>query len=286
MGLSPVGLTSVWTAAARALESEHPQRLFFDPYAAELAGPDGFSLLKKMHHDNPHLQENAPDPYLSIRTRYFDDSILRAIHQLSIRQVVMLAAGMDTRAFRLQWPRDLRLFEIDRKEVFDHKEPILDRLNAKASCSRRIVVADLTEDWVSAVIRSGLTTAKPTAFLMEGLLTYLDSTFVGTLFQKLRHLASAGSWLGVDLVGVEFLSSRYTRSFLEKLEELGCPWRFGVTNPEGMLASFGWDAKVVLPGDPEANYGRWPYPVAPRTTPGVLRSYLVTARRMIVKEAF
>jgi methyltransferase (TIGR00027 family) len=277
--MSSLGLTSRWVAASRARETEAPNPLFDDPYARALAGEEGFALLSACQKARQGAAVDGPDPYLSIRTRFFDDAMLRAVHEGGLRQVVVLAAGMDVRAFRLEWPADATVLEIDRAEVLDHKGAILGGLGAKPRCSSQVVRADLEGDWVGPLVHAGFDPERPAAFLAEGLLMYLEATAVDSFLTALERLARPGSWLGVDLVGTELLSSPYLKPFLEQLAQLGCPWRFGTAEPEQLLARHGWAATIVVPGEPEANYGRWPYPVAPRDMPGIPRSYLVTARR-------
>jgi methyltransferase (TIGR00027 family) len=116
---NPVAPTSRWMAAARARESERADRLFCDPLAAALAGPEGFAWLERMEFA---AQSDGPGLYPVIRTRFFDDFLLDACRRLEVRQVVLAAAGLDTRAFRLNWPPGTRLFEMDLPEVLDAKE--------------------------------------------------------------------------------------------------------------------------------------------------------------------
>src|SRR5262249_11893721 len=139
---SPVGRTARWVAASRARETERPDRLFEDPYAAALAGPEGVALLG-----------TDPDHYLPIRTRFLDDAILRAVNELALQQVVLLAAGLDARAFRLPWPPGLHLFELDREEVLNPKEETLRRLGATPACTQHVVVADLAGTAVPGRLR-------------------------------------------------------------------------------------------------------------------------------------
>jgi methyltransferase (TIGR00027 family) len=277
--MSPVGLTSRWVAANRAREAETPSPLFDDPYARALAGDEGFAVLAASQKVKP-VANDGPDPYLSIRTRFFDDALLRAVNEQGIRQVAILAAGMDSRAFRLAWPEGTKVFEIDRGEVSGCKEPILWSMGAKPRCARYLVPVDLEHDWINPLLLVGFDRDKPAAFLVEGLLMYLDPATVPSLLSVLSRIAAPGSWLGMDLVGAAFLSAAQTKAFLAMLEQMGCPWRFGTEEPEKLLAGHGWVARVVVAGEPEANYGRWPYPVAPRNMPGIPRSFLVTAQRM------
>jgi methyltransferase (TIGR00027 family) len=276
---NPIGLTCGWVAASRARETNAHNRLFDDPFAQALAGEAGFALLSACQKARGSPAD-GPDPYLSIRTRFFDDALLNAVHEGEIRQVVLMAAGMDSRAFRLDWPDGVTLFEIDQEEVLRHKEITLRRLEARPRCHRRIVPADLERDWICPLTRAGFDKDSPAAFLVEGLLMYLEPAAVDSLLSALERHARPRSWLGVDLVGTELLCSPYFKTFLDHLKRLGCPWRFGAAEPEQLFAQHGWAATVVLPGEPAANYGRWPYPVAPRRVPGIPRSYLVTARRL------
>jgi methyltransferase (TIGR00027 family) len=216
---------------------------------------------------------------LSIRTKFFDDSILGNVRESSIEQVVILAAGMDARSLRLDWPNGLVLFEIDRDEVFEHKEAVLSRLRAKPTCDRRIVRVDLAGHWAEALVKAGFDSGRPAAFLIEGLLMYLDEPAVAALFADIKSVASEGSWMGADLVSKDLLVSPWTAALLDNLKKLGCPWTFGVGDPETLLAAEGWQGTIVQAGESAANFGRWPYPVAPRHVPGLPRTYLISARR-------
>lgn len=277
--MTPVGLTSRWTAASRALESQRADRLFADPHARALAGEEGFSLLAQADRFRPAAPTGDPDPYLAIRTRFFDDALRDAARGIPGPQVVLLAAGMDSRAFRLDWPDGTVLYEVDRPEVFDCKEAILRDRGAEPECDRRIVPADLRHDWTGALLAAGFQADRPGAFLVEGLLVYLEEPAVVELLATLAGVGCSGSWLGADVVDRSLLESPFLTAHLEHLNALGCPWRFGTAEPEQFFGRQGWAATVVQPGEPGAHYGRWPWPVGPRNLPGIPRSYFVTARR-------
>jgi methyltransferase (TIGR00027 family) len=280
-GMTPVGLTACWIAASRALETESAAPLFTDPYGRELAGDAGFAMMSVVRGAMGVPNINGPDIYLSIRTRFLDDGLMAAVNESSITQAVILAAGMDTRAFRLAWPAGTTVYEIDRDDVFDRKEEVLGGVNARPACDRRIVRADLAKPWVRHLLDAGFDPARPTAFLAEGLLMYLDERAAIDLFAELKNLACEGSWIGMDLINPEVLTSIYMANYMKKLAELGCPWTFGVSDPVAFLAEHGWRGEWVSPGDPEANYGRWTFPAMPRSMPGMPRTFLVTARRVI-----
>jgi methyltransferase (TIGR00027 family) len=277
--MTGVGLTSRWVAANRALETDHASPLYRDPFARELAGDAGFDVLYSMRSAAGMGSFSGPDPFLTIRTRFFDEALLKAVHDSPIEQVVILAAGMDARAFRLQWPQGVRVFEVDREDVFAHKEAVLSRMQAKAPCDRRVVRQDLAQPWAPALVRSGFDPNKRTAFLAEGLIYYLDEAEAVALFDALLGIAAPGSWLGVDAINNEVLTSPFMATYLKKLADLGSPWKFGIADPDAFMADKGWQATVVLPGEPEANYGRWAMPVVPRTIPGLPRTFLIRAIR-------
>ena len=278
--MTPVGLTSRWIAAARALETECSNPLFSDPLARALAGEAGFGMMDTMRAAMAMANFTGPDPILSIRTKFFDDGLTLAVNQSPIRQVVIVAAGMDARAFRLDWPEGVVLFEVDRADVFDYKEPVIERLRVRARCDRRVVRADLSGDWVGRLVASGFDAARPSAMLVEGLVFYLDEAAVPQVMRTVGDLASEGSWLGMDFVNTEMLTSPFVAAYIARLRELGCPWKFGVADPEGFVAAYGWEGTVVTPGEPDANYGRWTYAAIPRTVPGVPRAFLVRARKV------
>lgn len=278
MALTPVGSTALWIAASRALESESASPLFIDPYARELAGAAGDSILSAMR-QVPGAPASGPDPFVSIRTRFLDDGVVSAVQSHQRPQVVMLAAGMDTRAFRLDWPAGTTIFEVDRDDVFDYKEPILARLGAAPRCDRRLVRADLALDWLPRLMDAGFNPARPTAFVIEGLLMYLDPEAVDRLFETLARVAVDGSWMGGDIVNSEMLTSPFVAPMLKRFEELGCPWRFGAPEPDAFLAARGWHGVTVLPGEPQAHFGKWTHPVLPRGVPGMPRIFLMSTTK-------
>ena len=277
-GMTAVGLTSRWIAASRAVESGRTDALFHDPLARALAGDAGFAVRQTMGRAMSTGEDR--DPHLAIRTRFFDDALLDAVRTRRARQVLMLAAGMDSRAFRLDWPDDTLLFEVDRAEIFDYKEPILDRLGAQPRCDRRVVRADLAGEWMPALHAAGFDSTARTAVLIEGLVMYLDESDVRRLFATLQDVVPAGSWLGMDVINDAMLTSSYTAGLIKMLESLGCPWKFGTPSAVEFLGQYGWSATLTSPGDPEANYGIWPFPPMPPHLPDLPRSSFVRAERL------
>ena len=192
-----VGRTALGVAMVRAIESRRGDRLFRDPYAAaflaaapavfDIGGRGAVACLGGLSSAGAAFWSHAV-----IRTRFFDDYLLAATGQ-GIRQVVLLAAGLDTRAFRLDWPAGVRLFELDLAGVLDFKRRVLDERAAKPRCDRRPVAADLRTDWAAPLARAGLRPDQPTAWLLEGLLIYLSADEVIDLLTTLGGLSATGS---------------------------------------------------------------------------------------------
>ncbi len=270
-----LAITSRWTAAVRARESERADRLFNDPWAAALAGKEGVAWLERM---SAGAGGGSAD-FQVIRTRFFDDFLLHTTAQHDIRQVVLVAAGMDTRGFRLHWPEGTRLFELDQPQVVEFKDRVLSSAEAKPFCWRQAIGVDLEGSWADALRAAGFDASQRSVWLLEGLLFYLPEASALKLLDIVSEMAVAESWLGLDLVSRDMLTSPWTRSWIEALDRAGVPWHFATDEPEALLAERGWTATVIQLGEEGANFGRWPYPVAPRSTPGFPRSFLVTARR-------
>jgi methyltransferase (TIGR00027 family) len=267
-------LATLVLAANRALETELQHPLYTDPFARQLAGGAGWSALSAMRQASWPGYTLGPDPYLTILTKFFDDALLRVVSESAITQVVILGAGMDTRAYRLGWPCTVTVFEVDRPDVFEHKNAVLDRLGARAAAVRRTVRADLARDWSRALVRAGFDPDRKSAFLMERV-QYWEPEVVVRVFDQIRALSSPGSWIGLAALTEETLLSHFMTPFLRKLESIGLPpWRFGIDDPDSWLASRGWATESVVVGAPEASYGRWPYQHVPREHPALLRAFL------------
>ncbi|HET7923348.1 MAG TPA: SAM-dependent methyltransferase, partial [Rhodanobacteraceae bacterium] len=209
-------------AANRALEAERDEPLFVDPLARALAGKKGFALHKELRSTTWPPHAAGPAPEQSILTRYFDDALQSAARDLSLTQVVLLGAGMDARAFRLRWPAKLALFEVDDAAVFDLKEPVLRRRRAKPTCDRRIVRANLANDWTSKLLTAGFDARRPAAFLIPWL-AHFDAATVERVFRELGEVACSGSWLGTNFVGLDTIESPFMKPLLDRFAALGYP---------------------------------------------------------------
>lgn len=266
--------TARWTAAARARENEQAERLFFDPWALALAGESGRKWLERL----------AGSPFgttpMVIRTRYFDDFLKDAVRKRRLRQVVLLAAGLDTRAYRLEWPVGTRLFELDQAAVMDEKEQILLAAGAKPACIRISVAADLTQPWGEALTAGGFDAKEPAVWLMEGFLFYLAPGQIPPMFDAINRLSAVGSRVGFDIINQQTLTSPYTRAWIEMQAKQGAPWTGWLDDPRGFMAGRGWRARLTQPGAPDANYGRWLMPVIPLDAPDLPHNWYVTATKV------
>ncbi len=269
--IDPVSATARWTAAVRARESDRDDRLFHDPWAWSLAGEVGARWIAERSEDS-----TAP---IAIRTRYFDDWLRACVADPGIRQVVLLAAGLDTRAYRLDWPPETRMFELDQGPVLDHKAACLDAARAEPRCARYPIAADLSAPWLDSLVGAGFDVARPAAWLLEGFLFYLPSPVVEGILDTVGSLSAPGSRLGFDIVNGLVLTSPWTRAWIEMQATAGAPWIGTMDDPVGFLADRGWTAHLSQPGAPEASYGRWTLPVIPPTMPDMPHSWYVTADR-------
>jgi len=265
-----LGATAYWAAGVRALESAREDRLYNDPWAAELAGPAGLAWA---------AERGANSIPMVIRTRYFDDFLQRVVVDFGVRQVVILAAGLDTRAYRLGWLEGARLFELDQPAVLQYKERILQAEGVHALCERRAVEVDLNSAWEKPLQDSGFVLHQSSVWLMEGFLFYLSNAHIARLLERASSLAAPGSWIGFDIVNTLTLTSQWTRSWIEMQAAAGAPWLGTLDDPEGMLAGLGWKPALTQPGAGDAGYGRWTLPVIPLKMPGMPHHWYVTGRK-------
>ena len=198
-----VGSTALFVATARALEAQKPDPLAVDPFAEVFCRAVGGTAADVLDGKNPQHQLKTPDwgehfvNFQGARTRYFDDYFRRAA-DAGIRQVVILAAGLDSRAYRLTWPDQTTIFELDRPQVLDFKREVLAEQGAKPNAGRREVAIDLREDWPQALRDSGFDAAKPSAWIAEGLLIYLPADAEQQLFTGIDALATPASHVAVE----------------------------------------------------------------------------------------
>jgi methyltransferase (TIGR00027 family) len=274
----PLMLAGLLAAANRAAETARPNALYLDPLACELAGEAGRAIWAATRKTAwPGYLASEPDPGATILTKFFDDAVCRAVVDAGIEQVVIVNAGMDTRAFRLAWPAGLRLFEVDTADVFEHKETVLRRLAPRPACHRQIVGVARDGALAERLRRKGFDPSRRAVFLIERA-QYMSETVAERTIGEVTAIASAGSWMGIALVSRETLRTVFMKIFFDKLASLGLPpWTFGVDDPDRWLNEYGWTTHTIVAGDPAASYGRWPYGYTPRDTPAVPRIFMTQA---------
>jgi methyltransferase (TIGR00027 family) len=198
-----VGSTALFVATARALEAQKPDPLAVDPFAevfCRAVGGNSADVLDGKDPEHPLKTADFGQHFVNFqgaRTRYFDGYFRRAA-DAGVRQVVILAAGLDSRAYRLPWPGGTTIFELDRPQVLDFKREVLAEQGAEPNAERREVAVDLREDWPQALRDSGFDAAKPSAWIAEGLLIYLPATAQDQLFTGIDALAGPGSRVAVE----------------------------------------------------------------------------------------
>jgi methyltransferase (TIGR00027 family) len=250
----------LFVAAVRARENERSNPLFKDQLSSMLAGSEGLAWLSASEASPDSNYHRDSFPYLEVRTRYFDDWTQEAVRECKAKQLVLLGAGMDTRAFRLHWPEGLRFWEIDTPELFALKEARLQSAGVRLGLERITVEADLTTgDWVKLLLDSGFRKNRPTVWLAEGLFQYLAAADVEQILQGTASISAAGSRFGSEIISEDSLQRRSNRTALQLRKDHGTPWVFGTNNPEKLFLSHGWkvDGKVSALSAAAA-VGRWP----------------------------
>ncbi|OCB09080.1 SAM-dependent methyltransferase [Mycolicibacterium porcinum] len=203
---SSVGATATVVAAQRAIASRGPDPLIDDPYAEPLVRAVGGDVVATMLDggDGPDgaavaLSRKQLAEAMAVRTRFFDGLFTRAT-AAGVRQAVILAAGLDTRAYRLPWPAGTVVYEIDQPAVIEFKTATLAGLGADPTAVRRTIAIDLRDDWPKALVDNGLDPSKPTAWIAEGLLIYLPPEAQDQLFDDITRLSAAGSYLATEYI--------------------------------------------------------------------------------------
>lgn len=269
--MDAISSTAFWVAAARARESVRPDALFHDPFAAALAGEEGERWVRE-------APENAAmlGAFIAIRTLFFDEELARAAAS-GVRQVVILAAGLDARAYRLDWPAGTRVFEIDRPAVLAHKGGVLAAAGATPRCDRVTLGADLTLPFGDRLRAAGFAADERSAWLVEGLLPYLHEPDVHYLLAQITSLSTPGSALALDATGVDLFSAPSFARMAAQLTARGIHMHFGCDDPVGLLDTFGWRATRHGPRELAARAGRTLVGRAESDDPA--RAYLVSASR-------
>ncbi|MGW6204911.1 class I SAM-dependent methyltransferase [Streptomyces sp. NPDC055089] len=265
-----VGLTALLVAAARAIETHRTDSLAQDVYAEHFVRaapacadwpvniqqvPDG--------DDNPLWGRFAR--YFGLRTGVLDDFLQRSVGT-GVRQVVLLGAGLDTRAFRLDLPSDCVVFEVDRAGVLAFKQQVLTGLSAAPRAKRVQVPVDLRDDWVTSLTSAGFDPAAPSAWLAEGLLFYLPGPAETYLIDTVDRLTTGGSALAFEAkLEKDLLAYRDSPVYAATREQIGIDLldlfdRGPRPDSAGDLAAKGWSTSMHTPFEFTRLRGRGPLP--------------------------
>lgn len=223
---SSVGATATAVAAQRAIASQAPDAFLNDPWADPLVRAVGIDTFIKLidkqidRSDDPLLNRQAVKEQITVRTRFFDDFFMQATGS-GIRQAVILASGLDTRAYRLPWPADTIVYEIDQPEVIEFKTRTLAGLGATASAQRRTVPIDLRDDWPTALAVAGFDARQPTAWSAEGLLVYLPPEAQDRLFDNIAAVSATGSRIATEHLDLRNVPSDWARKLTERSRRIG-----------------------------------------------------------------
>jgi methyltransferase (TIGR00027 family) len=243
VALQEVGQTGLYTAAVRAEESMRANRLFDDPLVQAFV-----SHWKYVPPSGQNSQRSeALRKFIVARTVFFDELILSACRS-GCRQIVLLGAGMDTRAFRLPLPSNTCFFELDTADVLENKNQVLKGCPASSTCSRIIVPCDLRSDWLAKLKAAGFDTGRSTAWIVEGVLVYLEEDTVNDVVRAIGAMSASGSRMGLDMASHDQRES--------------VPWRLKRStapfDPVIWLAEHGWNAEVSHTRDVLSAHGRIP----------------------------
>lgn len=244
--LSAVSKTALAVARVRAHESAAGDALFNDPYAGAFLAASG----------EPMRPRRTPGPLATalrfqtvIRTRFYDDLLLHS----GCDQVVLLAAGLDARAYRLPWPPGTRLYELDLPPVLEFKHRVLAAESAEPRCDRTAVPADLLSPaWADRLVEAGFDPGRPTAWLIEGLLVYLTAEEAATLLSTVGQLSAPASRLALE-------RGRSGQTVLDdpSIAHITSLWKGGLgSGTADWLDQHGWHAESHPLDTVAADYGR------------------------------
>jgi len=277
-----VGATALGVAAARAAETESENPLINDPFArvfVDAAGEGMWSiyadpaLLAKAIEIEPDVQTRIRlmIDFMATRTAFFDEFFLGAVDS-GVRQVVILAAGLDARAWRLPWPDGTVVYELDQPKVLEFKTATLRQHGADPTARLVNIPIDLRQDWPRALQEAGFDASLPCAWSAEGLVRYLPAQAQDLLFERIHSLSAGGSRLASNVPGEGFIDAGRVRRQREEMQRMRATaaklvnaeitdyddlWyaedRTAVTD---WLREHGWDVSAATFKELMARYGR------------------------------
>ncbi len=231
MKIENVSDTALWVAVYRAMETARPDALFRDPYAERLAGERGHAIMHGMKSGKRMAWA------MIVRTQVFDEIILERITGAGIDTVLNLAAGLDTRAWRLPLPPSLKWIDVDLPAMTEYKESLM--REERPVCHYEAVKADLTVGAVRDALFSQIASSSQRVLVItEGLLIYLTEAEVVSLARAIHTMPSARWWLS-DIAGpmlLEFMRKTWGKA----VEKGNAPFKFGPPDSAAFFAPLGW----------------------------------------------
>jgi methyltransferase (TIGR00027 family) len=264
---SSVGATATMVAAARALATEDTDPIINDPFAAPLVRAVGIDFFTRVVDGDVELNDagelQTETDSLAVRTKFFDDFFTGAA-ATGIRQSVILAAGLDSRAYRLDWPAGSVVYEVDQPQVVTFKTETMASLGAEPTAQRRTVSIDLRDDWPTALRESGFDATKPSAWSAEGLLMYLPPEAQDRLFDHITELSAPGSRIATEYHPDNGSSmAERGKAMSDRWANIGCDVDLSGLFYEGernnvtdYLTERGWDVVARNRRDLFGEYGR------------------------------
>ncbi|CAN3127380.1 SAM-dependent methyltransferase [Mycobacterium sp. smrl_JER01] len=269
---SSVGATATSVAATRAFAGRGPDPLIDDPYAAvlvEAVGLPHFIRVARGEVDfdaDPLFDADVMRAQIAVRTRFFDDFLTDA-GTAGIRQAVILASGLDTRAYRLRWPAGTVVYEIDQPKVVEFKTRVLADAGAAPAAERRTVGIDLRDDWSLALREAGFDPTRPTAWIAEGLLIYLPPDAQDRLLDTITALSAPDSRLATEHMDARALTGDWAKAMTDRARKHGSDINLSelfYTGPRTSAADHldrqGWQTSVLPTGEAYRRQGFAPPP--------------------------
>ena len=284
--VSSVGYTALLVAGWRALHALSPQPLVRDEYAKVFIAASRDPYLAGVLANPGTSEDEAAFPRLyGVQTRFFDD-FFGSAGGAGIRQAVIVAAGLDSRAYRLEWVDSTTVFEVDLPKVLEFKARVLGEHGAEPKARRVEVAADLRSDWSRTLEAAGFDTERPSAWSVEGVLPYLTDEAQNALFTRISGLSAPGSRIAVGALG-----TRLDRDQLAALEtdhpgvsvsgdvDFSALTYEPTTDPTELLAAHGWVVEPVRNTlELQTGYGMTP-PEVDVKIDGFMHSQYITASK-------
>ncbi|MBY0390294.1 MAG: class I SAM-dependent methyltransferase [Mycobacterium pseudokansasii] len=264
--VSSVGYTALLVAGWRALHAVGPHPLVHDEYAKQCVDASGDPYLSELLANPVTSGDQTAFPRLyGVQTRFFDD-FFRSAADAGLRQAVIVAAGLDSRSYRLEWPSGTTVFEIDLPKVLEFKARVLAQRDAEPKAHRTEVAADLRTDWPKQLKTAGFDPRQPSAWSMEGLLMYLTGEAQDALFARIDELSAPGSRVAVGALGTRLdhqqlaaLEATHPGVNLSGNVDFSALSYDDKTNPAEWLADRGWVVGPVRNTlELQAGYGMTP----------------------------